>query len=245
MSPRLHLLRLLRRWHARIGFTAALFFLLLAVSGVIANHGAALGLDAKRVHSDWLDRWYGIAAESPREAFRSRSHELVAANGRWLLDARPAGDELPPPLGLVDLGDMLVVASAGSLYLLRADGRLIDRLDSTALPGSPIESLGSDGGEVVLRTRAGVFTSADVVSWRSARPRQVSWSAAVALSPAERRSYAAALAPGISLQRLLLDVHSGRIAGHYGPLAVDLVALVLIVLAASGAWLFVAHRRRR
>jgi PepSY-associated transmembrane protein len=245
MSPRLHLLRLLRRWHARIGFSAALFFLLLAVSGVIANHGAALGLDAKRVHSGWLDRWYGIAAEVPRAAFRSRSHELVAANGRWLLDARPAGDELPQPLGLVEVGDMLVVASAGSLYVLRADGRLVDRLDGPALPGSPIESLGSDGAGVVLRTRGGVFASADVVSWRSGGPRQVSWSAPAELSPAERRSYAAALAPGIPLQRLLLDVHSGRIAGRYGPLAVDLAALVLIVLAASGAWLFASHRRRR
>jgi PepSY-associated transmembrane protein len=245
MSPRLHLLRLLRRWHARIGFTAVLFFVLLAVTGVIANHGAALGLDATRVHSAWLDRWYGIAAEPPRAAFRSGSHELVAANGRWLLDARPAGDELPEPLGLVELGDVLIVASAASLYLLRADGRLIDRLDGKALPGTPIDSVGSDGGELVLRTRAGVFASADVLSWQSTRPRRVTWSAAVDLSPAERDGYARALAPGIPLQRLLLDLHSGRLAGRYGPLAVDLVALVLVVLAASGAWLFVSHRRRR
>src|SRR3954471_11503732 len=165
MSPKLHLLRFLRRWHARIGFTAMVFFLLLAVTGVIANHGAELGLDAKRVHSAWLARWYGIAAEAPQAAFRSGSHELVAANGRWLFDARPAGDELPDAVGLVELGDVLVVASRASLYLLRPDGRLIDRLEGKALPGAPIESVGSAGGELVLRTAAGVFASADVLTW--------------------------------------------------------------------------------
>lgn len=245
MSPRLHLLRFLRRWHGRIGFTAMVFFLLLAVTGVIANHSAELGLDAKRVHSVWLARWYGVAAEGPRAAFRSRSHELVAANGRWLLDARPAGDEMPEPLGLVELGDVLVMASAASLYVVRSDGWLIDRLDGKALPGAPIESVGSAGGELVLRTGAGVFASGDVFSWQSARPRHVAWSAPVELSAAERTGYGEALAPGIRVQRLLLDIHSGRIAGRFGPLAVDLIALVLVVLATSGAWVFVAHRRRR
>jgi hypothetical protein len=245
MSPKLHLLRWLRRWHARIGFTATIFFLVLAVTGVIANHGAALGLDAMRVRSASLDRWYGIAVEAPRAAFRTPSHELVAANGRWLLDARPAGDERPEPLGLVEIGDMLVVACPGALYLLRADGRLVDRLDGKALPGAPIESVGSDGYGLFVRTGTGTYASADVLSWRPVRSARVAWSTPVGLSDAERDAYTRALAPGIPVQRLLLDLHSGRIAGRYGPLAVDLVALVLIVLAASGAWLFVAHRRRR
>ncbi|HEY6864127.1 MAG TPA: PepSY domain-containing protein [Burkholderiales bacterium] len=245
MSPRLHFLRLLRRWHARIGFIAAAFFILLAVTGVVANHGDALGLDGARVHSEWLDHWYGIALEPPRAAFRAGSHELVAANGRWMLDARPAGDERPQPLGFVELGDMLVVACAGSLYVLRADGRLVDRLEGRALPAVPIESVGTEGGELLLRTRSGTFASADVMSWQSARHADVSWSAPVALSDDERERYGAQLAPGIPMQRLLLDVHSGRIAGRYGPLAVDAIALVLVALAASGAWMFASHRRRR
>ena len=243
MSPRLRLLRWLRRWHARIGFTAAVFFLLLAVTGVIANHGAALGLDAKRVHSVWLDRWYGLTVEPVREVFRSRSHELVAANGRWLLDARPAGDELPQPVGLVELGDLLVVACPRSLYVLRADGRLVDRVEGGALPAARVESVGSDGAELVVRTPEGTYASADVVSWRPALPRRVSWSVAEELSGADRERYCRALAPGIPLQRLLLDLHSGRIAGRWGPLAVDLVALFLIILAASGAWLYVSRWR--
>ncbi|HKB63766.1 MAG TPA: hypothetical protein VKD03_12915, partial [Burkholderiales bacterium] len=88
MLLRLFLLRLLRRWHARVGFSAMLFFLILAVTGLILNHGAGLGLDGRYVHAGWLARWYGIQSEPPREAFRSGHHVLVAANGRWLLDGK-------------------------------------------------------------------------------------------------------------------------------------------------------------
>src|SRR5581483_8777451 len=157
--------------------------------GVIANHGDVLGLDGARVHSEWLDRWYGIAAEPPRAVFRAGSHELVAANGRWLLDARPAGDERPQPVGLVELGDLLGVACPRSLYLLRADGRLVDRLEGAALPAAPVDSVGSDGAEVVVRTPAGTYASTDVVSWRPARPRGVAWSVPVELSGADRERY--------------------------------------------------------
>ena len=62
MSPRLLLLRLLRRWHARIGFAAMLFFLILAVSGLALNHGQGLGLDGRFVHAEWLARYSAARA---------------------------------------------------------------------------------------------------------------------------------------------------------------------------------------
>jgi len=46
------------------------------------------------------------------------------------------------------------------------------------------------------------------------------------------------LAPSISLQRIFLDIHSGRIFGRYAFLLVDLVSLVLLILGVSGFWLY-------
>ncbi len=59
-----------------------LFFLILAVTGLILNHGAGLGLDGRYVHAGWLARWYGIQSEPPREAFRSGHHVLRASGCR-------------------------------------------------------------------------------------------------------------------------------------------------------------------
>lgn len=72
----------------------------------------------------------------------------------------------------------------------------------------------------------------------------MAWTVPVELSATERQAYEAALAPGISVQRLLLDLHSGRIAGRYGPLALDVLAALLTVLSLSGAWLFLKLRHR-
>ena len=141
MSPRLLLLRLLRRWHARIGFAAMLFFLILAVTGLALNHGQGLGLDGRFVHAGWLARWYGIKSEPPRHAFRSSHHVLIAANGRWLLDGKTSGQTLPQPLGLIELADTFVVASEAALYVFREDGELIEKLERGVLPGVPVHAI--------------------------------------------------------------------------------------------------------
>jgi len=245
MSPRLLLLRLLRRWHARIGFAAMLFFLILAATGLALNHGAGLGLDGRFVHAEWLARWYGIKSEPPRHAFRSGRHVLTAANGRWLLDGRVSGEKLPQPIGLVELANIFVVASDAALYVYRENGELIEKLGPGALPGSPVQAIGSSARRMVLRTASGVFASADALSWRPASERSVRWSVPAELSISEQQAYEEALAPGISVEQLLLDLHSGRFAGRYGPLAVDLLALLLVTLSLTGAWLFLVPRMHR
>lgn len=245
MSPKLHLLLLLRRWHGRIGLAAVVFFLCLAVTGVALNHASDLGLDARYVHAGWLARWYGLEQESPRRAFHAGRHDLVAANGRWLLDGRISGEKYPRPVGLVELPDMVVVASSVSLFLYGKDGSLIDRLDRNALPGIPVQAIGSGAKQLVLRTGAGTFETHDALSWGPAPPDAIIWSAPAELSAAERGKYEQLLEPGISVQRLLLDLHSGRFAGRYGPLVVDLLAVFLAALSLTGAWLFLKRKHRR
>jgi uncharacterized iron-regulated membrane protein len=245
MSPRVLLLLFLRRWHARIGLAAVVFFLFLAVTGVILNHSTELGLGNRYVHAAWLAKWYGISVETPRLAFRSGRHDLVAANGRWVLDGRPSGERLPQPLGLVELPDMVVVASRASLYLYGKDGALIDHLETSALPAAPVQAIGADERQLVLKTASGSFQSRDALSWQSAPRDGIAWSSPADLSAAERERYAKMLEPGISVERLLSDLHSGRFAGRYGPLVVDLLAVFLAVLSLSGAWLFLKRKHRR
>jgi hypothetical protein len=245
MSPRVLLLLFLRRWHMRIGLAAVVFLLFLAVTGVVLNHAAGLGLDNRYVHATWLAKWYGIPAEAPRHAFRTGRHDLIAANGRWMLDGRPAGEKLPQPLGLVELPDMVVVASSTSLYLYGKDGALIDRLERNALPAVPVQAIGADERRLVLKTASGSFQTRDALSWQSAPRHGVDWSAPADLSASEREKYAELLEPGISVQRVLLDLHSGRFAGRYGPLAMDLIAIFLAVLSLSGVWLFFKRKHRR
>lgn len=245
MPFKLRLARTLRRWHARIGFAALLFFLLMAVTGVALNHGAALGLDSHYVHVEWVAHRYGIRQEQPQQAYRTARHLLVAANGRWLLDGSPKGEKMPHPLGLVEIGDLLVVGGERSLHVYRRDGAQVDQLDGHALPGVPLKAIGAGEGELVVQTPSGPFSSADVLSWRPGEPKVVAWSAPTPLAASDREAYARDLVPGVPLLRILLDLHSGRFLGSFGPFLFDLVAIVLTILALSGAWMFLAPRLRR
>jgi hypothetical protein len=245
MARRLVVLRCLRRWHARVGITATLFFLVLAGTGVGLNHGDDLRLDGRHVHFAWLARWYGRPADAPLDAFRSGRHELAAANGRWSLDGRVFGERLPQPVGLAELPDLFVVASRAALYVYRDDGVLVERMEQVALPGMPLQAVASAGGTFFLKTASGTFASADAMSWRRTEALEISWSRPVPLSGTAQRRYAAALLPGISVQRLLLDLHSGRFFGRFGTLFVDLLAALLAVLSLIGGWLFFRPRHRR
>jgi hypothetical protein len=245
MSPRHLLLRILRRWHARIGIVSMLFFLVLALTGLMLNHGSGMGLDARFIHAAWLARWYGMKTDAPRQAFRTAHHELIAANGRWLIDKRTVGEQSPQPIGLAELPGMYAIASDAMLYVYRDDGQLIDRLERNALPGTPVQALGSGEGKFLLRTASGSYSSADALTWQHTRMERAEWSVPVVLSASEQQTYERVLIPGISAQQLLLDLHSGRFAGRYGPLFVDLLAVMLVAMSATGAWLFLRPRRRR
>ena len=49
--------------------------------------------------------------------------------------------------------------------------------------------------------------------------------------------------PGISMETLILDLHSGRFFGTAGVLFVDLIGLLICILALTGLWAWYSHYR--
>jgi hypothetical protein len=49
----------------------------------------------------------------------------------------------------------------------------------------------------------------------------------------------------ISLETLILDLHSGRFFGNAGVLFVDIVGLLMCILAITGLWAWINHQRLR
>lgn len=245
MSAALDRLRALRRWHRRVGVVAAIFFLLLAGSGLMLNHPQAFGLAQRKLHSSALARWYGFKPRAPQSMYAAGAHTLAWGNGTWLLDGRRVAEDADAPVGMVELASELYVATADALFEYGPDYRLVEKISSAALPAVPIRALGAEGDLLLLRTPGGTFASHDLLQWQRAAARQPRWSAAQPVPPALREALASALLPGISLQQLLADAHSGRVLGATGPLLVDLLAVLLMFLALTGAWLFTRSPRRR
>lgn len=238
--------RALHRWHRRIGTIAAAFVLLVATTGLLLSHAAALRLDARTFDAAWLTRLYGLAPQSPPRALHSAAGPLVWIDGHVYRDDTSLDERFPPILGLGENAESMALAGSDALLLLTRDGTLIERLDAASLPG-PITAIGTDAdGRIVLRSRDAEFTTDDFLRWSAhAAGAPVHWSQVdldpdpALLAPALR----AFRGPGVSAARLITDLHTGRFLGPIGPWLMDASAIALIVLAGSGFWMW-AHRKR-
>lgn len=238
------LARFIRRWHARLGLTAALFFIVLVVTGVALNHTERLGLAHTAIRSEILNSWYGLPPPRILAAYPDAS--FVATPEAWLYHRRQLAEGGGAVVGVVTLPDMLVVATAQSLGLYTLAGERIDTLRAAALPQRPLTGLSRSGNAMLIHTPGGVFTSADGLNWQATQDTGLLWVHARAPDTATLNQVQQQLAPSLPLERIVLDLHSGRLLGHYGPLFMDVAALILAILALSGIWIqWRSWRQRR
>lgn len=240
------LVGVLWRWHRRLGLVAALFVLLLAVSGIVLNHSSDWGLDRRMVEWPALRLAYGDrGADLP--AYRAGERWVYrAASGKVYLDAlevAPCRGEL---VGAEPVDGLLAVACTEELLLLTAAGQLVEAASgSTGLP-VPLSAIGSADSAVVLQSGG---------SWRLADLDRMVFDRALTGGTAVRQQTAAGLPaqlrqaiPGqdawLNWERLLLDLHSGRLFGRAGVWVVDALGILLCVLALSGVAMWGLHRRR-
>ncbi|MCX7070333.1 MAG: PepSY domain-containing protein [Gammaproteobacteria bacterium] len=232
---------LLRKWHQRIGLTAAVFVLWLGASGTILSRSDQLGFDAMRLNWNWLTAWYGLNAEPPRMGFEAAGHWMAATKENTLLDAREVEPRIAPPIGLVTLhgptGTQLVIGTADSLVITSPDGARVDELRAPILPVSSLRRIGrtTDGGIAVQDFDA--YESRDGgISWTPVLPQSVSWSQPKPLPSEQRKAIEQFARPSVLVEQVLIDLHSGRLFGPIGAWIITLVGLLALLLSISGVW---------
>lgn len=232
-------------WHRRLGLTAALLVLLACVTGILLNHTDALHLDEHKVRQSWLLNFYGIQPP-PLHSLKLGGHWYSELGGEIFRDQQALATCRGQLLGGLDVDGMQVLACQSALVLLDSDGQLLEILDERHQLPVPLTGLGRCDGALCLRTAQGnVLADLDQLSWQATHlPGQ--W-AALASPPPVLATALSAQAGGDSLswERVVLDLHSGRIAGATGVLLMDAAAVLLMFLALSGFWLWWISPTRR
>lgn len=243
-AARVTRLRNLHRW---IGLAALVFVLLLATTGIALNHTSAWRLDEAYVGWAWLLRAYGIEAPPPSASFAAAGNRATLLGGRLYVEGREVARNIDTLAGVAAVGERVAVAAGSEVFLLTASGDLVERMDlASALPGA-IAAVGVADGRVVLRTGAALFRfDDDLLNVEPAPALQeagVRWSAPSAVPPDDvARLQNLYRGRGVTVERLLADLHSGRLFTRFGVLLMDLVAVLLIVLGITGLLMW---RRRR
>jgi hypothetical protein len=241
------LVGVLWRWHRRLGVLAAAFVLMLSVTGITLNHSSALGLDRTFVDWPWLSRAYGDAsAELP--AFQPGQNWIFrAANGLVYFNAKEVAPCSGNLVGALQAGELLIAACTEELLLITPEGELLEAVNASVGLPVPLLGVGVAETDVALQTGAGWWLAdLDAIDFsRAAPPGALIQQHAPGVLPDVIRDDIPAQESWLSWERLLLDLHSGRVMGPVGVLLVDLIGVVLATLATSGLAMWWLHRRRR
>ncbi len=247
MARKKKIASLTRRLHRSFGAFAALFVLFMVISGLVINHAPTLGLEKKHVAHAFVLDWYGIKEPGNLRGFNAGAHWLIFADSGLYLDGNYL-TTLSNGVGAVFKTDMLIAAGDEELLLLTAEGDLIERMPWSEQETGKITSIGMrrDGAVAVKSQNTTWLADDQFLQWQrvSEEDADFVWSRPTPLPEnihtAVSRHFRG---DGLTMERLLLDLHSGRFFGPAGVLVYDLFAATIGFLAISGLVLWMRGRR--
>ena len=233
-------------WHRRIGLMALILVIILAITGIMLNHTEKFRLDETYVSNSWLLSWYGIKAENEPTSYRVKDH-VISAWQEQLFFNNTAITRLEQNIhGAIDAEQFIVVALDNEIILLSYEGELIERV-STSISFSNIQRLGKKYNRPVIETSEPLYYMADehILDWDVISNEDIKWAEQYTLDDNEREKLLIAFrGHGLKLERVILDLHSGRVFGEFGVYLMDAAAIALLWLSLSGLWVWNSRRKK-
>lgn len=168
---------------------------------------------------------------------------LVQAAGQLFLNEYRISVESGDLIGAVvmESPEMIAAAFPDTLHLFTLHGELIEKLDRSDGIPRRLRRIGvSSSGSVVVQSGEGRFEADRQVNrWSEFSGGPVRWATSGA-PPDELRLRVSREARRhmLTWERLVLDLHSGRLFGRGGVVVFDLVAFLLVVLGATGLYIW-------
>jgi acyl carrier protein len=250
-----------RKWlklfflHRYAGLTAAFFAILLSVTGILLNHTEELELDSHNATSSWLLALYGIKSPKINVAYPVDKSWVVEFGGMLYLSEKPL-DCTHGLTGAIYTGEVLLVSNQTQVCIFTAQGELIDNLVITN--DNTIKKLGVSKGDsteavVLVNTLKENFSiNADytelvlIEDANNSVINNAHWSSATAPPEGlEKLLISTDKGKGLPWERVILDLHSGRIFTLAGVYFMDLVAVLLIFLSVTGVLMWVKRGKAR
>ena len=233
-------------WHRRVGLFAFILVIILAVTGILLNHTERFKLDESYVNSSWLLGWYGIEPKDKPVSYKANDH-VISVWQNQLFFSNKAIMQLEQNMhGAIAAEQFIVIALDNEIILLSFEGEFIERV-STSISFSNIKRLGMKYKRPVIETSDPLYYMADehILDWDVIINDGVEWVEKYTLSEKEKENLLIAYrGNGLKLERVILDLHSGRIFGQYGIYIMDAAAVALLWLSLSGLWVWDSRRRK-
>ena len=239
----------LHRW---AGLSSFLLLMLVSITGIMLNHTEELKLDEYHINTQWLQTWYGIKMPEQQNYLRLEDDHFAQIGKQLYFNQSRLPDEDSPLLGVYKIDQFIIIGLKNALYLLTSEGELIEKLDAEKNLPVPISYIGlSDKkintGPLILDVNNKYYTSKDgFLTWTEIQSEEFYPLKRDIPIVADTVFYQKAyLGNELTLERVVLDLHSGRLLGFFGVLLMDIVAIVLLILGVSGTWIWSRRLRRK
>lgn len=230
--------------HRLLGIFSALFVIYFAATGLFLNHSHQLALDKTSVQHESVLDWYGIDKPKNIPAYRLAKDWITQWQDRIYFNHKAVANSHYRLIGAVATSTFLVAALEEEIWLLTINGELVEKITSPGEKLGDMKKLGLHDDRIVIATSTGLYLAdTDLIAWQPFQGEQVNWSSHDSL-PDDLSSAIFSQTHSITRERLLLDMHSGRVFGTAGVIIVDLIAIVLIVLAISGTVMWYRRSNR-
>ena len=231
-------------WHRRIGLVAIILVVILAITGIMLNHTTALKLDQNYIESSFLLGWYGLEPEGEAISYDVGEHVITVLDHQVFFNTYPVTTTEQAFHGAVKAEQLIVLAFDTELVLLTHDGELVERMP-TGQSFSDIQRIGIKYNRPVIETSDPYYYMADehILDWDVIINQDIAWADKTTLDNSTMTVLLESFrGRGLPLERVILDLHSGRIFGQYGTYIMDAAAIALLWLSCSGLWVW--WRRR-
>ena len=222
--------------------TVSLFAIILSATGLFLNFSDTLKLNNSHISNSWLLNQYNIGnfqvtSFQTDDHIVSQASHFVYLNGQYVLNLNEI------LVGALTLDKNILLATQTSLVVIDQDNQIIDEVGQfTGLPENPLSISITDDGHPVIR---GINTywrgSGELSAWQPLKGPHPKWIAPIEtpknidlLIQEHARSHE------INYERVLLD--SGRLLGSWGQNIMSISAVLLLILAITGVFIWMRKK---
>ncbi|MFW2372911.1 MAG: PepSY domain-containing protein [Gammaproteobacteria bacterium] len=235
-------------WHRRLGLLAMALMIVLAITGILLNHTESLTLDETTIESNALLNWYGLNPKGEPIQFRQSGQTLTQWDQQIFFNQSPLTSSPQAITGFVAINNLFVASLSNSILLIDNHGTLIEQMD-TQYEFDSIKTIGTLNKQLFLATDNDQVYIADeqIVNWDKTSVDKIEWSSQATVDETQlKRLKQAFRGRGLSLERVILDLHSGRIFNDsWGIYLMDASAIIIIWLSISGTWVWYSRRQKQ
>lgn len=232
-------------WHRRLGLFALLLLIILSITGIMLNHTEALELDSRNIDNDWLLDWYGLNPSGEPVSFTAGRHLITQWNEQIFFNTKPVVTGKEQLLGAMDSNGIIIILQAYTILLLDNEGSLIEQLNPAF---KPFQRLGNLNSQATIETADNTIYLADqdIVSWKKITASRVDWVTPITLNENQRQKIRKSYrGNGLTLERIILDLHSGRLFNtSWGIVVMDASAIIMLLLGISGTWVWLSRKQK-